>query len=155
MTDAELAKILYANPDVAIVGEPVRPMPQPAREALERLQCVAYRFELPLPPSTNDLYVPVARGRLVLSKSARQYKTGAGLVVQSHGYAPFKGKVWVQVDIYRAHGDVDNFAKCLLDTFKGIVYRDDKQVTHFGMDLHDEKDPQRWRVEVEVREVQP
>lgn len=152
--DAEIARLLFGNPELSIREEPQRPMPVAAQEALQRLNRVAYRFELPLPPSVNEMYVPMGKGRLVLSKSARQYKAGAGLVAQANGFAPFKGDVSVQVDIYRAHGDLDNFAKCLLDTLKGICYRDDRQVKRLVMDIHDEKEPQLWRAEIEIREVQ-
>lgn len=105
-----------------------------------------YTFTLPLVPLLNRYY---RRGRnaTYLSSEGREYKKTVAAML--HGTAPLTGAVAISARIYRARnaGDVDGYAKGLLDALQGVLYDDDKCVTA----LHLYKDLDRRNPRVEVR----
>ena len=115
---------------------------------------VAQSIILPLPPSANRYWRNFG-GRMVVSAAAKAYKQGAWLQAQHAGLHPFGGTVAVRLDIYRAirRGDLDNFAKIVLDALCGVAYQDDDQIVELHAFRHDDK--ANPRVEVEIRQVQP
>ncbi len=157
MTDAdkELAAILARNPELSVANAPTRrPMPAPAREALQALNRVAVSLTLPYPPSANR-YWRYVNNHPTVSEDAKTYRTGAGMVARHQGIAPFTGSVAMYIHLYRPQksGDLDNRIKILCDSLKGVVYNDDAQIVEIHAWLHDDK--QNPRAEVEIREVQP
>lgn len=48
---------------------------------------------------------------------------------------PIEGPVAVYIDAHVYKGDIDNFAKAILDGMNGIVYADDKQVEHLQVNI--------------------
>lgn len=64
------------------------------------------------------------------------------------------GRYAVQIAVYRAarRGDVDNFAKAVLDGLNGVCWRDDSAVTRLAVELYEDKE--RPRIEVEVTEIE-
>lgn len=115
------------------------------------------RLVLPYPPSVNGLYVPVAKGRLVLSEAGRVFKEQAGWIARdayqafSESHAPMACDVTLRVDVYRPRrrGDLSNLLKVVEDAFTGIVYVDDGQIVEEH--LYRYEDPAYPRVEVEIR----
>lgn len=107
------------------------------------------RLTLPFPPSLNHLYATV-RGRRVLSKAGRDYKSDVAKLVRA---APMEGPLEVSVRVYRPRraGDLDNTLKCLLDSLKGIAWVDDSQVERIHAERFDDK--ANPRVELEVAPV--
>jgi crossover junction endodeoxyribonuclease RusA len=104
---------------------------------------------LPYPPSTNNLYATV-RGRRVLSREGRQYKERAAILAVAHGMKPVDGEVVVTLKVYRPRraGDLDNSIKAVLDSVKGLAWRDDSQVKRIEAERFEDKvNP---RVEMEV-----
>lgn len=90
------------------------------------------RLILPFPPSTNTYYRNF-RGRMVISKNGRDYKS----VVQSlfFGFQPvpaFTTDVEVTVTLFppdHRRRDIDNFAgKALWDSIEGLAYENDSQI---------------------------
>ena len=153
MTDAELRKLLYANPELTVIEDNApRPMPVAAQEALQRLNRVAVTLTLPYPPSVNAMY-RIARNRLILTDAAKTYKIAAGWEAQRAGIAPFTGSIALYVHLYRGHkrGDSDGPLKVLLDSLNGIAYNDDDQIIEIHVWRHDDK--QNPQAEIEIREV--
>lgn len=110
---------------------------------------------LPYPPSVNALYIPVARGRLVLSEAGRNYHEQAGWSTRFfYRGEPLTGDVALRLTFYRPRrtGDLSNLLKCLEDSFTGILYVDDAQIVEEH--LFRLEDPARPRVEVALWEVE-
>lgn len=90
------------------------------------------RIELPYPPSLNSYYRTV-KGRILISAEGRAYrKTVADYVMESRTAAAMAGRMAVEITVYppdRRRRDLDNVAKCLLDSLtKAGVWRDDEQI---------------------------
>lgn len=109
-------------------------------------------FTLPISPSANR-YWRVYRGRAVKSEAAKEYQNTAGWLAKSQGVEVMSGAVGIRLTVYRKQksGDLDNYAKCLLDSLRGIAYQDDKQVVELHLYRRDDK--QNPRVEVEIWEA--
>lgn len=107
------------------------------------------RLTLPYPPSVNA-YWRAFKGRILLSRDGRAYKTAAALVAKTQGARILAGPVLVRVDVYRPRriGDLDNTLKATLDALRGIAFEDDAQVESLSAIRHDDK--KNPRVEVEV-----
>jgi crossover junction endodeoxyribonuclease RusA len=101
---------------------------------------------LPLPPLVNRYW---RRGRYAtyLSPEGRAYKQAVAGILDAQ---PTDRPVSVSATIYRKRraGDVDGYAKGLLDSMQGLVYVDDAQVT--DLYLHRRDDKTNPRVEVRV-----
>lgn len=102
-------------------------------------------FTLPLPPR-NNVYYRHGRGVTYLSKEGREYKKAVAELLDA---APTERDVVVSAVIYRKRkcGDVDGYAKGLLDAMAGLVYDDDKRVVELHLYRRDDKENPR----VEVR----
>lgn len=90
------------------------------------------RIELPYPPSLNSYYRTV-KGRILISAEGRAYrKTVADYVMESRSSAAMAGRMAVEITVYppdKRRRDLDNVAKCLLDSLtKAGVWRDDEQI---------------------------
>lgn len=108
---------------------------------------MTYRY--PLPPSANK-YWRLARGRLIVSDEAKQYKHTVAMLAKVDGVRPLTGPVAVTVAVYRERksGDLDNRLKVLFDALQGAFYANDAQIRELHATLHDDKhDP---HVEVTV-----
>ena len=154
MTDAELRKLLYANPELTVIEDNApRPMPVAAQEALQRLNRVAVTLTLPYPPSANR-YWRYVKNHPTVSADAKAYREGAGMMARHQGIAPFTGHVALHINLYRPQrsGDLDNRIKILCDALKGVAYNDDAQIVEIHARLHDDK--ANPRAEVEIREVE-
>lgn len=48
------------------------------------------------------------------------------------------GEIEVELEIHstRKQGDIDNYAKTVLDALNGVVWRDDRQIRKLGCELH-------------------
>lgn len=98
---------------------------------------------MPVPPSTNNLFVNITRGGRATSKRYAAWQTEAGWAlkqrpVMSFGQMQVEVKIWVPRSSKR---DVDNFAKGILDLLtKHRIYNDDRQVQRLVIERHDDKD---------------
>lgn len=107
---------------------------------------------LPVPPSANR-YWRSARGRVFVSQEATAYKLEAGWTARQAGIECVSSPVIVRLDVYRPQkrGDLDNYAKILIDSLIGIAYVDDSQIVEIhARRFDDKKNP---RVEVEIMEA--
>jgi crossover junction endodeoxyribonuclease RusA len=87
---------------------------------------------LPYPPSTNRYYRNV-RGRTLISRDGREYRTRAMLAVSGDGRKPPNdGRIALCMDAFppdRRRRDLDNLQKPLLDAMEHAgVYEDDSQI---------------------------
>lgn len=100
------------------------------------------RLTLETPVSVNDLYIPVGKGKLVLSQAGQDYKDVAGWKAREYmmnrgiDMAARDVEVTMMMEWYRSarRGDLSNLLKCLEDSFTGIVYEDDEQIAHHILD---------------------
>ena len=89
-------------------------------------------IELPYPPSLNRYYRSV-KGRVLISKKGREYRTQAGLqVTLQKCQAKLTGRLKVVIAAYvpdKRRRDLDNTLKCTLDSMQhAMVYIDDEQI---------------------------
>lgn len=106
---------------------------------------------VPIPPSANRYWRAVPGRGVLVSQEARDYKK---LVrYENFHIQPFTGFVAVSFSVFRPRksGDLDNYAKVLLDALKGILYPDDNAVIEFHAFRYDDK--KNPRVEVVAWEV--
>ena len=108
-------------------------------------------FTLPYPPSANR-YWRSYRGRVVKSEEARAYQQEAGWIAKASGFDCTKSDVAITVKVYRPQksGDLDNFLKVTLDSLKGIIYDDDKQVKVIHAERYDDKHNPRVDLLIEI-----
>lgn len=87
-------------------------------------------FNLPFPPSTNNLFINLrGRGR-VKSPEYRKWRDQARLWLVAQGAGEFKGQAHVSIDLDdKERGDCDNRAKPVLDILvdHGILQGDSKK----------------------------
>ena len=81
------------------------------------------------PPSVNHSY-RAYRGRVVLSKQAREFKE---LVLNNipEDYTKIIGRVKLEVKFMfkdKRKRDIDNYLKVLIDSIKGTLFEDDDQI---------------------------
>jgi crossover junction endodeoxyribonuclease RusA len=108
---------------------------------------------LPLPPSANR-YWRKYKNVMVVSDEAVAYKQEVATLCRTLDLTPFDGDVCVHIDVYRKQrsGDLDNRLKVTLDSLRGILYHDDKQVVEIhARRFDDKKNP---RVEVKILEAE-
>lgn len=108
-------------------------------------------YALPYPPSANNYwrFVVIHRRPIVLlSREARDYKKR--VAAQLIGAPRITGTVGLRLNVFRPRkvGDLDNSIKCLLDSLKGILFEDDKQVVEITARRWDDKADPRVMVEV-------
>ncbi len=99
------------------------------------------RVRLPLPPTGNHYKKPNRRGKNLtwyLTPEAKAFKAAvAGCGIG----AMIEGPLLFRATIYRKSkaGDLDNFAKVLLDSCQGVFFENDKQVHEIHLTLRDDK----------------
>lgn len=84
---------------------------------------------LPHPPTVNDSYKLVLKGRrpsLILSPVAKQFKAivAAGL----HRMIPITGATVVRITSYGSRTDIDGCIKITLDSLQGFAYANDRMI---------------------------
>lgn len=107
-------------------------------------------MRFPYPPQLNHLHT-IARGRKVLSTKGRQYKETVQEICLYKRVKPIDGPVRVYANFYRPRksGDLDNVLKALLDSVKGFLWHDDKQVVEIHAYRFDDKDDPRVELTIE------
>lgn len=104
---------------------------------------------LPYPPSANR-YWRHARGVTYRSDEAKAFIKEVGQLCLMAKVRPTAEPVRVTVRVYRPRksGDLDNCAKVLLDSLRGLAYIDDKQVVELHLYRFDDASDPRAEVEV-------
>jgi crossover junction endodeoxyribonuclease RusA len=104
---------------------------------------------VPYPPTANT-YWRVWRGRAVKSTEARAYQDAVAKLARAAGWRPLDGPVHVRLDVWRPRriGDLDNTLKVLLDSLKGIAFRDDAQVVAITASRWEDKAHPRAEISV-------
>lgn len=109
------------------------------------------RLTLDIPPSGNRYWRHSKNGKPYLSQDAKDYRALVGWTARQLGAEPLSGPVTVSIDVYRAskRGDLDNYAKQLLDALQSHVYVDDGQIVELHMRRFDDKTHPRVEVRIE------
>lgn len=100
-----------------------------------------------IPPSVNHYWVRTKKG-FFISKQGQDFKKAVAHVAR--GIKPFCGDVALKIDFTpsdRRKRDIDNIAKCVLDSLKGIAYHDDSQVVRLEMLKKEPQDEPRLSIE--------
>jgi crossover junction endodeoxyribonuclease RusA len=104
------------------------------------------------PPSANRWWRKF-RGRMVLSREAREYKTMVSLLGQMSRATPFPKGTPVRVEMFwhrgRKSGDLDKRLGVLLDALQGVAYENDSQIVEIAARRDDV--PYAFAVVVHVR----
>lgn len=100
------------------------------------------KFELPLPPSVNRLYVRSrSTGQPVLSEEHRAYRDVVWAAVMEQTRPEERelvGRLGVAVWVCRAkHRDLDNLCKALLDSLGAVLGFDDRRVDSLQVTRHE------------------
>jgi crossover junction endodeoxyribonuclease RusA len=108
---------------------------------------------LPYPPSAN-MYWRHCRGRIFVSSDARRYRDKAARIASASGIRMLTGPVAVAVDVFRPKriGDLDNTLKVMLDSMRGIIFKDDSQVTEIMARRFDDKENPRAEITITALE---
>lgn len=117
---------------------------------------MAKELTLPYPPQANHLYT-IARGRKILSTKGREYKeTVRYNCIAQRWRDPLDGELSVTVTAYRPRkaGDLDNVLKAVLDSVKGYLWHDDKQVVEIHAYRKDDKTNPRIEIQATLSEQQ-
>lgn len=91
-------------------------------------------LELPFPPSVNQCYRSIPRGKIctsILSKRGREYKERVGNLLEGDSKLLTDKKLLVNIKLFmpdRRRRDIDNYTKALLDALTGLVWEDDSQI---------------------------
>lgn len=85
-------------------------------------------YDLPVPPSSNNMFFNTGRGRAV-TPEYKAWKMEAGQMLRRQGIVPFIGRAEVVIDIDdTVRGDADNRTKACLDVLVAHgVLRDDSK----------------------------
>lgn len=86
---------------------------------------------LPMPPSTNHMYVSVGRHRKILSKEYNTFKARVKDIWEEQGSPKLKGRLEFSMALYfdsKRRCDLDNRVKALFDSLNGYLYDDDSQI---------------------------
>lgn len=88
---------------------------------------------LPFPPSVNAMYIPIGRGRQILSKRAVEYLDLFKRLLDEQGHPGtcpgfLEARIWI-CPPDRRRRDVDNILKALFDAMEAAeVYENDSQI---------------------------
>lgn len=95
-----------------------------------------------------------SRGGVFKSADAKAYEWAVLAVVREQALPLLQGELRVSLVLYRPEkrGDVDNYAKTLLDSLQGHVYANDRQICELHIVRRDDR--HNPRVEVEISEVE-
>ena len=108
---------------------------------------------LPWPPSVNTYYT-VWKGRKILSKNGKQFKSDCRAWVHRLP-DPIKGSIKVEIQVCmpdKRKRDLDNLLKPILDVLGNYgVYEDDSQISELSIKKID--DGQRGIVQVNIEEI--
>lgn len=113
-------------------------------------------FMLPYPPSNNRYYRHV-RGRVLLSKEGRAYRTAAMAAANGRAELPLTGLLRVVLNVFpptRWGQDLDNIPKAICDALQAAgVIENDRQIN----ELHVFRKPKQESpcVMVGIEEYQP
>ena len=93
------------------------------------------RIELPFPPSVNQAYRAITRGKIattILSKQGRQYHKSVKSLLYKPDREPLTDDLAVTVELYprdRRKRDIDNYFKLLFDSLtEAGIWKDDSQI---------------------------
>lgn len=98
------------------------------------------RLALPFPPSINSIYIPIGRGRQILSKKAVEYHALFEKLLNAQGHPGtcsgfLEAKVWICPPDRRSR-DCDNILKILFDAMQKCgVYENDSQIKHVDLTM--------------------
>ncbi len=105
------------------------------------------KFVVPLIPNSTNAHwgIRVVKKRnsyiaiKYVSKKSKEFAKNLKKFMSTQKYKTFTGKLKVVVNLYfktNRERDVDNFSKNLFDSFKGILYVDDKQIYNQNFKKH-------------------
>lgn len=99
---------------------------------------------LDYPPSTNRIWRQ-SKGRMYQPKEVVNYKMIAAWKARQQGAKPTDGNIEIEATLHpkttkkgiasKTRIDLDNVCKIVLDSFNGVCYNDDKQITKIVLEV--------------------
>ena len=110
----------------------------------------AVTLDLPLPPSTNNLFVTIPKkGRVRSQDYCRWHKRAFDeLVLQKAGRIKGRFSIVISVGRIKRRADVDNRSKAILDLLAGVVTDDDSYCERMSIGWSDDVAAERVTVTV-------
>jgi crossover junction endodeoxyribonuclease RusA len=110
----------------------------------------AVTLNLPLPPSTNNLFVTIPKkGRVRSQDYCRWHKRAFDeLTAQKAGKVKGRFSIVISVGRIKRRADVDNRSKAILDLLAGVVTDDDSYCERMSIGWSDEVPAERVSVTV-------
>lgn len=112
------------------------------------------RFSITLPLPTTDNHTYLQRGKFrFMIKEAKEWKLATQLKAKSIWKTePLETPIWLDVKFFlKRERDIHGSTKLICDSFEGIVYVNDKQITEVS--LHKNFDKNDPRVEVTIESL--
>lgn len=112
-------------------------------------------LSLPWPPTVNQYWRSLGRGRVVLSQKAREYKKAVkDTVLAHHANLGLSCPISIAVALHppsKHRRDIDNYCKGLLDALTAAgVWQDDRQVKRLLVEM--QEPTSGGRVDIILRE---
>lgn len=100
-----------------------------------------HRLTVPYPISANNYWRVQTFGKragIFVTQEAKRYKEAVGLLAK--GRSLLGGELVLRLNVFRPRkiGDLDNSLKVLLDSLKGVLFLDDKQVRRIEAERFDD-----------------
>jgi Holliday junction resolvase RusA-like endonuclease len=103
---------------------------------------MTFFINLPVPPSTNNLFINVASRGRVKSKEYKAWITEAGLMLNVQRPKPIRGKVAIDIKVpVNNRRDLSNHLKAIEDLLVGMsLIDDDRHIVDIHMAWHNSPD---------------
>lgn len=95
---------------------------------------------LPIPPSSNNMFINIPKRGRVKSGKYKAWTIAAGLLLNSQHPAPVRGPVSIAIKVKRptANSDVDNRSKAVIDLLvQQNIIDDDRNVERVSIEWAD------------------
>ncbi len=127
-------------------------------------QALALTFTVPGKPCLNNRVYRHVGGKALKSAEAREYQARVKSIATTVIFGAFLRlaprlsatmPISVAIVAFNCRGDIDSFAKCILDGMQGVVYVNDSCVKRLVSEKRKDKLGQRIVVTVTLLEVEP
>jgi len=116
---------------------------------------------LPYPPSVNRIWRRGSNGTTYQPKEIKDFKVLCAWLAKKEGAVIITGEVEIHATLHpkltkkgfanKSRLDLDNVVKSVFDSFNGVCYKDDKQITKITLEIGDPIDGGGLSVEIKPK----